>query len=104
MSSTETQQPSVDVGVITFDRGEYKRLWMETPLNPPADSFKRRELAPGTCVKTARASLCGRVHKNTADGSDAECIVIGHGWENWDTERFVWKGNHFDFVSLWQID
>jgi hypothetical protein len=36
--------------------------------------------------------------------SGEEVVVIGHGWDDSDAERFVWRGTASEFHSEWGID
>lgn len=92
-----------DEGQTTFDRSEWIRLRLDTPLGVPVDCF---HLPPGTCVKTGGLGediFCGIVHKHSQD-DPRECIVIGHGWCDTDDERFVWRGTLAEFNRTWKID
>lgn len=98
-TTTTTKIPNE--GKTTFDRKDFKAQWMETPISPPDSMDKRFKLAPGTCVKTAD-DYCGRVQSNGEE--DSKAVVIGHGWDDTDEERFVWRGTRAEFLSVWQID
>lgn len=94
---------------MSFDRSEFFRLHMDTPIAPPADALRRMNLAPGTCVKTGpyRQEVCGRVHTNPnceKEPKNNEAVVIGFGWDSSDEERFTWRGTYQQFLGLWQID
>jgi hypothetical protein len=100
MNTEKEIEPIHQLKGATFDRTDYAKLYRDTPLAAPADSRNRELLAPGTAVKTSDDKICGKVHTNEGE----TCIVIGHGWEDWDSERFVWRGTHFDFIRTWLID
>jgi hypothetical protein len=97
--STTLDRPTVPEGALTFDRTDYAKLWRDTPQKTP-DWQGRANLRPGTCVKTKDARVCGKVHTHDVKG----CVVIGHGWEDWDSERFVWRGSLGEFLRTWVID
>lgn len=84
---------------FSFNRKEFMAYWLDTPMHPPESAEKRLNLRPGTCVKTPYA--CGRVHRNE---KLEICVVIGHGWNMNDEERFVWRGSHEEFQRTWSID
>lgn len=79
---------------------EFTVLYLDTPMSPPKSAEDRHALKPGTCVKT-REGYCGRVHKNMPGEI---CVVIGHGWNDSDVEKFVWRGTHEEFQRMWEID
>ncbi len=88
-----------------FDRTNWFRHHLDTPIGPPNTAAARFRLEPGTCVKTSHGfpdMACGIVHDNGAVSGKA--VVIGHGWADHPIEIFTWTGTRAEFLSTWQID
>jgi hypothetical protein len=85
---------------ITKNPPEFCRLRNQIPVG--LTRADRLELMPGTCVKErgSKIPMCGIVSKRSADS----CVVIGHGWDNSDSETFIWRGNEDEFQTNWTID
>ncbi len=88
------------MATISYDRREWRKHWSDTLFN-------------AVCVKSNHPEMCGRLCKpeisfekarKLSDGYDGEWIVIGHGWDDTDAEKFVWRGSDAEFRAIWTID
>lgn len=91
------------MATISYDRSEFHEAWMDTAMN-------------ACCVmQRGGKGLCGKISKPVViQGPKAtaqimavnalEVVIIGHGWDDTDKERFVWRGTAEEFHAEWDID
>jgi len=94
---------------ITTDETAWFNARMDTPIYPPASSFARLAMQPGTCVKSNTVKVvenqlfdctCGVVQSN----EPFKCVVVGHGLIDNLENKFVWTGTQGEFQETWRVD
>lgn len=98
---------------ISYDRKEWRKAAHDTLFNAIClKTTARKGDHDPTGLPGGLPELCGRLCKPEISAENrhllhelhGEYVVIGHGWMDADHEKFVWRGNDWEFRATWTID